>query len=92
MLTFVTFETMSGQLTFAGVIPLRNIWILSKPYKDVPHINISDEYNVDRSVTFTTFQTRSGQLILFAQQFFKECLDPFKILFGCSPCEYLRQI
>ncbi len=33
---------------------LRNVWILSKLYRDILHVNISDDFDVDLGVTFQT--------------------------------------
>ncbi len=41
---------------------LRNTCILSNIYRDGVHISISYEFDIDLSVTFLTFQTRSWPL------------------------------
>ncbi len=65
---------------------LRNAWILSKLYKDVLHIIILFQYDIDLS----DLQTRSRSTY-FVSTITKKCLDLFETVHGCSP-QYLGQV
>ncbi len=54
--TFVIFQTksISTYLVWCDNY-FRNAWILSKHYKDVCYINITDKFDSDLSVTLGTF-------------------------------------
>ncbi len=51
-------------------------------YKDIHHLIILDNFDVDLSVIFVTFQTRSWSTYLVRTILFKEYLDPFETLQG----------
>ncbi len=80
-----TFKLYQDQLV--RTVPQKNVWVISKLYNDVLHINIWDEFNVD---LYVTFQTRLRSPCWFHQTFRNTWIS--SKLSWDSPNLYLRNV